>query len=238
MKHQSNPQIVSLISKRPLLMSVIRKEDIPARGSVPCTFNRMYLVIKCYQGHLLLRGLVHRYASFLWLNSSSDCHHLQTNGSFPFIPPPDLRKLNQKLVRSCPKLSLQFLWDTLSRVQAPLSSAKTSQTEAALLRLIFYYCEGVRPPPGIKVIMRNEIFRSVLIVLHSSKIAERPHRYVLILYYDTVVRYSSIFKEIPVLLTNVLSSISGDCGLQHQHPRVRSRSCYLLLKLIKALSKH
>ena len=146
----------------------------------------------------------------------------------------DLRKLNQKIVRSCPKLSLQFLCDTLSKVQAPLSSAETSQIEAAL-RLIFHYCEGVRPPPGIKVVMKNEIFRSVLIALHSSNIAEHPHREVLILYYDIVVRYSSIFKEKPELLPNVLSSISGDCGLQHQHPRVRSRSCYLLLKLIKAL---
>lgn len=146
----------------------------------------------------------------------------------------ELRKLNQKIVRSCPELSLQFLCGTLSKVQAPLSSAATSEIEAAL-RLIFHYCEGVRPPPGIKVVMKNETFRSVLNALHSSDIANHPHREVLILYYDIVVRYSSIFKENPELLPNVLSSMSGDCGLQHNHPRVRSRSCYLLLKLIKSL---
>ena len=146
----------------------------------------------------------------------------------------ELRKLNQTIIRVCPEMALQFLRTSLSKVQAPLSTAQTSDIEAAL-RLIYHYCEGVRPPPGSKAVLKNQMFRDVLVALHTSDITSHPHREILILYYDIAVRYSDILQDKPELLPNILTSISGDKGLQHQHPRVRSRSCYLLLKLVKAL---
>jgi len=146
----------------------------------------------------------------------------------------DLRKLSQKIVRSCPDLSLQFLCDALSKLNAPLSSAPTSDIEAAL-RLVFHFCEGIRPPPGIKSAMKHDTFREVLLWLHGSDITSHHHREVLILYYDVAVRYSTILKMKPELLPGILAAISGTSGIQHSHPRVRSRSCYLLLKLVKAL---
>lgn len=146
----------------------------------------------------------------------------------------ELRKLNQKIVNICPELSLQFLCDALSKVNAPLSSALTSDIEAAL-RLVFHFCEGIRPPPGIKTAMKHDMFREVLLWLHGSDITSHHHREVLILYYDIVVRYCTILKMKPDLLPGILAAMSGTCGIQHSHPRVRSRSCYLLLKLVKAM---
>jgi len=147
----------------------------------------------------------------------------------------ELRKLNQTIIRVCPEMALQFLCAALSKVQGPLSTAQTNEIEAAL-RLIYHYCEALRPPPGTKVILKNQMFRDVIIALHTSDIANHPHREVLILYYDIAVRYSDILQDMPELLPHILTAISGDRGLQHQHPRVRSRSCYLLLKLVKALA--
>jgi len=146
----------------------------------------------------------------------------------------DLRKLNQKIVRICPDLSLQFLCGALSKVSTPLSSAPTSDVEAAL-RLVFHYCEGIRPLPGIKSALKHETFRKVLLWLHGSDITSHHHREVLILYYDVVVRYSAVLKMKPELLPSILAAISGTSGIQHSHARVRSRSCYLLLKLVKAM---
>jgi exportin-T len=148
----------------------------------------------------------------------------------------ELRKLYQKLVRACPQLCLQFLCQTLANLPVPLSSAGISEVEAAL-RLVYHYCEAIRPPPGLKVVMKNETFRAVLVALHQSDIADHAHREVLLLYYDTSVRYYPIFLDQPDLLPIVLESLSGERGLQHAHPHVSSRSCYLLLRLVKSVVK-
>jgi exportin-T len=146
----------------------------------------------------------------------------------------ELRKLNQKFIRVAPDACLQFTCQALSQLSLPLSTAPTPDMEAAL-RLVYHYCEGIRPPPGMKVVMRNETFCNLLVALHTSDITLHSHREVLNLYYETAVRYHPLLKERPDLLQKVLESITGSRGLQHGHPRVRSRCCYLLLRLVKSV---
>lgn len=146
----------------------------------------------------------------------------------------ELRKINQTITRISPQMSLDFLCNAFSKFHTHLSLIQTKEIEAAL-RLVYHYCEGIRPPPGNKTALKNHQFCDVLIALHKSDITSHPHREILILYYDITVRYSDLLQDMPELLPNVLSAISGNKGLQHEHPRVRSRSCYLLLKLVKAL---
>jgi exportin-T len=146
----------------------------------------------------------------------------------------ELRKLNQKFIRSAPEVCLQSLVQSLSQLQLPLSSAPTPDIEAAL-RLVYHYCEGIRPPPGLKVVMRNTNFRNLLVGLHTSDITSHPHQEVLILYYDTAVRYYPLLKDQSELLQKVLEALTGNRGVQNMHPRVRFRCCYLLLRLIKSV---
>ncbi|KAL3925244.1 MAG: hypothetical protein SGILL_000542 [Bacillariaceae sp.] len=146
----------------------------------------------------------------------------------------ELRKLNQKFIRYNPQLCLQFTCEALSQLPLPLSAAPTSDVEAAI-NLVYHYCEGIRPPPGMKAVMKNDIFRNLLVGLHSSDVEEHPHREVLSLYYETSVRYYPILKEKPELLQKVMQSMTGPRGLQHIHAKVRSRCCYLLLRLIKSV---
>lgn len=149
----------------------------------------------------------------------------------------ELRKLYVRLVRTCPEMCLQFLCEALSNLPVPISASPMPDVEAAL-RLVFHYCEGIRPPPGMKVVMKNETFCSILVALHgNSDITSHPHREVLLLYYDVAVRYYPIFVRQPELLPTLLQGLSGSRGLQHSHPRVRSRSCYLLLRLVKSVVK-
>jgi len=145
-----------------------------------------------------------------------------------------LRKLYQAIVRVEPDVTLQFLCSILSGIASPLSTAPTSDLEAAV-RLVYHYCEGIRPPPGLKTVMKNDIFREVLKAIHKSDITSHPHREILMLYYDLSVRYYPILRDSPDLLPPILGALSGASGLQHPHPRMRSRACYLLLKLIKSI---
>jgi len=148
----------------------------------------------------------------------------------------ELRKLNQRLVRADPESYLEFIGEVLSNLPHPVSMSPTPDVEVAL-RLVYHYCEGVRPSPGLKVVMKNSTFRTILCALHRSDITSHTHREVLLLYYDVAVRYAVLFLEEKELLTHLLVPLSGDRGLQHENHRVRSRSCYLLLKLVKGLSK-
>lgn len=149
----------------------------------------------------------------------------------------ELRKLNQKFVRANPELCLQFTCQALSQLPLPLSAAPTSHVEVAI-SLVYQYCEGIRPPPGMKVVMRNDTFRNLLIGLHSSDITQHPHREVLTLYYETSVRYYPLLKDRPDLLQKVLGAMTGSHGLQHENAKARSRCCYLLLRLIKSLGNN
>jgi exportin-T len=147
-----------------------------------------------------------------------------------------LRKLYHRLVTVSPDICLQFLCKVLASLPVPISSSPVADAEAAL-RLVYHFCEGIRPAPGLKVVMKNDTFVNVLKALHQSDVTSHPHREVLLLYYDIAVRYAAIFLNQSALLPLLLEGLSGCRGLQHEHPHVRSRSCYLLLKLIKSVVK-
>ena len=144
-----------------------------------------------------------------------------------------LRKLYQRIVKFKNHIALNYILQCFSSLTEPLATAATGDIEVAL-RLLHHYGEGRRPPPGAKTALKDTTFREVLMALHRSNVSSHPHREVLILYYDLSVRYAAILKEMPDLLSNLLAGLSGAQGLQHVHPRVRSRCCYLLLRLTKA----
>ena len=148
----------------------------------------------------------------------------------------ELRRLSQRLVRAAPDICLRFSCEALAGLPLPISSSSTRDVEAAL-RLVYHYCEGIRPSPGLKVVMKNATFLAILTALHRSDISMHPHREVLLLYYDVAVRYAANFEKQPDLLSPILEALGGNRGIQHEHSRVRSRSCYFLLKLVKALVK-
>eukprot|EP00956_Cyclotella_meneghiniana_P038805 scaffold160124_cov60-Cyclotella_meneghiniana.AAC.4 len=144
-----------------------------------------------------------------------------------------LRKLYQRIVRFKPHLVLDFIQRCFSSLPQPLAAATTEEIEVAL-RLVHHYGEGRRPPPGAKAALKDDQFRDIVMALHCSNISSHHHREVLLLYYDLSVRYAAILKEMPELLSNLLNALSGTQGLQHLHARVRSRCCYLLLRLVKS----
>ncbi|GAX19609.1 hypothetical protein FisN_19Hh189 [Fistulifera solaris] len=103
----------------------------------------------------------------------------------------DLAKLFGKMVRIDSNICLQFVVETAQRMEG-ISKAPTQDVEV-FLRLLYHFCEGLRPSPGLKVVMKNQVFCSLLTALHNSDIADHPHREVLCLYYETSVRYHPIF---------------------------------------------
>lgn len=148
----------------------------------------------------------------------------------------DLRKLYIKVVRASPKdISLQFLCQIFANIPMPLSSAPPMPLEAAL-RLLFHYSEGIRP--NASSVMKMEPFFELILALHQSDVSLHSLNEIVVLYFDIAVRYLDVFKTKPEFLPGILGAISGPRGLQHaSSERVRSRSCYSLLRLVKGMSQ-
>ena len=146
----------------------------------------------------------------------------------------ELCKVYNKLVRVAPNTCLRFLCEAAASLGDSVATAPTPAVEATL-RLVYHYCEGVRPPPGLKRVLKNETFGGLLVALHTSSVAQHPHAEVLCLYYETAVRYAPLFLKAPhtPLLASLLAALTGTTGLQHPAARVRSRCCYLLLRLVQ-----
>ena len=147
----------------------------------------------------------------------------------------DLRKLYIKVIRVCPRdISLHFICQIFANIPIPLSSAPPMPLEAAL-RLLFHYSEGIRP--NASTVMKMEPFHDLVLAIHSSDVSLHSLDEILMLYFDIAVRYLDVFKTKPEFLPKVLEAISGQRGLQHSNSqRVRSRSCYSLLRLVKGMS--
>jgi hypothetical protein len=150
----------------------------------------------------------------------------------------ELCKLYYKIVRAAPAVCLQFICEATAQLMTQSIAAAPTPSLEATLRLLYHYCEGIRPSPGMKVVMRNDNFCALLVALHNSDVTSHAHHEVLCLYYETAVRYFPIFqqKEHTHLLSRVLQAMTGTRGLQHDHPRVRSRCCYQLLRLVKSVA--
>ena len=162
----------------------------------------------------------------------------------------ELCHVYKKLVSAAPSVCLHFLKESLLTltVTGPQSSSNTNTTTTnlnlaaastsdmeAILRLLYVFCEAIRPAPGLKVVMQNETFCNILQTLHQSNIEQHPHQEVLCLYYENAVRYYPFYlaSNHSDLLSKLLNAMTGASGLQHPHPHVRSRCCFLFLKLVQ-----
>ena len=151
-----------------------------------------------------------------------------------------LDKLYVKMVQVAPAVVLEFL---RQQVQSQGSGMTITHSAAeATLRLVYYYCQGIRPAPGVKTVIQNEAFCHLLVTLQQQELIQngQTHEQVLRWYYETAVRYYPLYQKEGALyshlLAQLLAALTGPNGLQHPTSvSLRSRCCFLLLRLVKAL---
>lgn len=88
----------------------------------------------------------------------------------------------------------------------------------------------------------NSPLVEMLVRIHTSMIGAATavgaapfHASVLLTYYDLTVRYSKVLQNQSALIPAVLDMMFGPNGLTHALVTVRSRVCYLCLRLVKAI---
>lgn len=144
----------------------------------------------------------------------------------------EMYNVYETLVQNAPQRTLQYVFAAASALLSNDVSTMPFSTVEATLRLIHHYSDGLRGIASASI-LSNPDFCQLLQQLHCSNITRHYHPEVLLLYYELTLRYHAMFSKLPQLLSTVLDALSGTFGIQHAHARVRSRCCYILLRLVK-----
>ncbi len=80
-------------------------------------------------------------------------------------------------------------------------------------------------------------FMQLIIAIHSSGIVRYPHHSIVLIYNELTARYANVLSHMQAqdgLV--VLLGLSGNYGISYPHSyQVRSRACYLLLRIVRCL---
>lgn len=86
--------------------------------------------------------------------------------------------------------------------------------------------------------MKSSLAELIKIVL-SAGLSRHPHSAVVLVYNDLIERYMSLLVQCcPELIAPALRELAGGGGIESKDSRVRSRACYLLLRILKTLQSN
>lgn len=152
-----------------------------------------------------------------------------------------LYKIYVNITRLRPMETLAFLTNLAQELPTQFEQIDPRDLES-FLSLVYRFKEGLT---ALKVANSFEDANSPLVAMvlriHSNMInatsgnAPSLHESVLLTYYDLAVRYSKVLQNQSNLIPAVLTMMFGPNGLTHPNATVRSRVCYLCLRLVKAI---
>ncbi|CAH0492567.1 unnamed protein product [Peronospora farinosa] len=145
------------------------------------------------------------------------------------------------IVRQRPHDTLAFLTNLAQSLPGQFTEIDPRDLES-FLSLVYRFKEGLAPLKAVAIPFYEPTSGLTLMIvqIHSSMLSASSsaaplHPSVLLSYYDLAVRYSKVLQSESVLIPAVLEMMFGAHGLAHPTTRVRSRVCYLCLRLVKAI---
>ncbi|TYZ59593.1 hypothetical protein PybrP1_002323 [[Pythium] brassicae (nom. inval.)] len=155
-----------------------------------------------------------------------------------------LYKIYVNITRLRPLDTLAFLANLAQELPPQFAQLDHRDLES-FLALVYRFKEGLTTLKTANSFEEpNSPLVDMVVRIHTSMIgaAAAPgalpfhfHPSVLLTYYDLTVRYSRVLQNQTALLPAVLDMMFGANGLTNAHVGVRSRVCYLCLRLVKAI---
>lgn len=151
-----------------------------------------------------------------------------------------LYKIYVNITRVRPNETLGFLTTLFTQGLSPQFNECDPRDLESFLSLVYRFKEGLTAvknannfdePNSPLVEMVVEIHRRMLAATAVTPV----HSSALLTYYDLAVRYSKVLQNHAELIPAVLEMMFGASGLAHPVVTVRSRVCYLCLRLVKAI---
>ncbi|GMF61674.1 unnamed protein product [Phytophthora fragariaefolia] len=145
------------------------------------------------------------------------------------------------IVRQRPHDTLAFLTNLAQSLPGQFAEIDPRNLES-FLSLVHRFKEGLAPLKAVAIPFNEPTSPLTLMVvqIHSSMLSASSsgaplHPSVLLTYYDMSVRYSKVLQNESALIPAVLQMMFGPHGLANPAAHVRSRVCYLCLRLVKAI---
>ncbi|CCI50670.1 unnamed protein product [Albugo candida] len=135
---------------------------------------------------------------------------------------------------------LSFLMELADQLPAQFSQMDPNDLESFIF-MIYRFREGVGVASDIQALEeRNGTFMGIILRIHAGILGEASlgityHPSVLMTYYDFAVRYTRCLHHQPELIPSLLSMMFGLNGLENQHGHVRSRVCYMFIRLVRSI---
>ena len=135
------------------------------------------------------------------------------------------------LVRKFPRIVIPQLAKRVASNLGDLERAGRRAVEGSLFAF-FRMSEGFTGGSREEV-DKSGVIPRVMALLVRANLAAQSSRTLPTLYHETVVRYKSTFFAAPSLLPPAIASFADKRGIRHCDPKIRSRACYLLLRLLR-----
>lgn len=153
-----------------------------------------------------------------------------------------LYKIYVNITRLRPLATMGFLSNLAQELPMQFGQLDHRDLES-FLSLVYRFKEGLTTLKTASTFEEpNSPLVDMVVRIHSNMItaASVPgaapfHPSVLLTYYDLSVRYSKVLQNQNALIPAVLEMMFGANGLTNVHANVRSRVCYLCLRLVKAI---
>jgi len=138
------------------------------------------------------------------------------------------------LVRNFGNIVLPHLFQNIAKIVRDAKHVRPSLIEAGL-RLLYRVYEGA-PNKQKDQLTKSGMIPKIMALVIDSRISTHPDVALSLVYVELVSRYSGFLANSPQYLEDVLLSFLDRRGMEHKNAQVRSRSCYLFLRLLRALS--
>ncbi|KAF1327948.1 Exportin-t, partial [Globisporangium splendens] len=153
-----------------------------------------------------------------------------------------LYKIYVNITRWRPENTMAFLVNLAQELPPQFGQIDPRDLES-FLSLVYRFKEGLAALKTANTYEEpNSPLTDMVVRIHSNMIgaasvpgASPFHPSVLLTYYDLAVRYSRVLQNQNALIPAVLEMMFGPNGLTNVNANVRSRVCYLCLRLVKAI---
>ncbi|KAL0489189.1 exportin-T [Acrasis kona] len=143
----------------------------------------------------------------------------------------ELLLMYKNSARLVPDMVREFTKGALLHGVTNLQTVHFSEVEIGLA--LFYHIGEMFNED--KEIINDVFFQQCLTAIIEANVSTHPHESVQLMYFEICGRYCKLLTLTPHLIVPVLGSFVDERGLRNKHETIRSRTTFLLLRLVKAL---
>ncbi|KAL6076211.1 Karyopherin transporter [Balamuthia mandrillaris] len=144
----------------------------------------------------------------------------------------ELAIIFRKVIPIAPELVASFVHSLVVRTLSNLSSIPFQEVEVALT-LLYNLGDGLTGLPENIRTAFTHFFSQIMPTVVTSNVSDHPHKAVVLVYFENVVRYARFLSAESAHTQAILTAFLGKSGLRHSDPAVRRQAAHLFARFVR-----